>query len=371
MNPALPSGVHAKTLDLYDSILGIIGQEGLVTDAYHYLFGLLPFFEYSSTSVRESYLKIIREYFLPSCESLTDVLPALIAAMIPGLEEASDQIDQVLDLMIMIENKYSSEEYVKAFTFVFVSTPPRRSNCIYYLALRQQRKMNCLFHLGIQLELQQFFHFSKAGLEDSNLIVTRGTLDYISTNFLLENADLSKELKVGMIQMMLHVLTRKDMSLTRRFYSWLNPAIDEHVALFKASLLKSMEESLMNLPECGHFFKILACILDNGDLSAKILPSIIEKIIRSVYSSYELCGSAILLPANQFFEIVDLYIVWTALIALTEQTSLENNLMILKFSIENLKIYEPGIASLYLKPLLETLFAEEYVLISRIYFLEP
>ena len=67
LNPALPTGVHQRALDVYAHILGVIGvrllfmkriqlnryqMDGLRRDLFLWTSGLFPFFEYSATSVK-------------------------------------------------------------------------------------------------------------------------------------------------------------------------------------------------------------------------------------------------------------------------------------------------------------------------------
>jgi Dopey, N-terminal len=68
LNPALPTGVHQRALDVYAHILGVIGVrlsfilkclqlnrfqlDGLRRDLFLWTSGLFPFFEYSATSVK-------------------------------------------------------------------------------------------------------------------------------------------------------------------------------------------------------------------------------------------------------------------------------------------------------------------------------
>jgi protein dopey len=68
LNPALPTGVHQRALDVYAHILGVIGVrlsfvlkgiqlncfqlDGLRRELFLWTSGLFPFFEYSATSVK-------------------------------------------------------------------------------------------------------------------------------------------------------------------------------------------------------------------------------------------------------------------------------------------------------------------------------
>lgn len=87
LNPALPTGVHQRALDVYALILTTIGPENLRRDLPAWSSGLFPFFQYAATSVRPIVLSIYERFYVPLQESLRPATKAFILALLPGLEE--------------------------------------------------------------------------------------------------------------------------------------------------------------------------------------------------------------------------------------------------------------------------------------------
>ena len=96
LNPALPSGVHQRALDVYSYILSTIGTEGLRRELVIWSSGLFPFFQFATTSVRPMLLTLYETHYLPLGEGLRPALKAFILALLPGLEEETgDFFDRV------------------------------------------------------------------------------------------------------------------------------------------------------------------------------------------------------------------------------------------------------------------------------------
>lgn len=95
LNPALPTGVHQRALDVYVHILTTIGPDNLRRDLPAWTSGLLPFFQYAATSIKPMVLSIFGRFYLPLQEALRPATKAFILALLPGLdEEASEWFEQ-------------------------------------------------------------------------------------------------------------------------------------------------------------------------------------------------------------------------------------------------------------------------------------
>ena len=129
LNPALPTGVHQRALEVYVHILAVLGvriilsiphiratlilvlqAEGLRRDLSLWSPGLFPFFEYAATSVKvrelfgskffDSYaitlikptlLNIYDTHYLPLQSGLRPIMKSFILALLPGLEEETGE----------------------------------------------------------------------------------------------------------------------------------------------------------------------------------------------------------------------------------------------------------------------------------------
>jgi len=91
LNPALPTGVHQRALDVYSHILAVLGSEGLRVDLPLWSSGLFPFFEYAATSVKPTLLNLYDTHYLPLQSGLRPVMKSMILALLPGLEEETGE----------------------------------------------------------------------------------------------------------------------------------------------------------------------------------------------------------------------------------------------------------------------------------------
>ncbi|KAE8212602.1 hypothetical protein CF326_g9892, partial [Tilletia indica] len=137
LNPALPSGVHTRALDVYAHILKVIGPDGLRRDLQIWSPGLLPFFEYASTTVRPSLLTLLERHYLPLKEDLRPITRAFILALLPGLEEETNEFfDKVLSILDHLSQSVSSPFFLQNIWLILVSSPKARLSALNYLSRR-------------------------------------------------------------------------------------------------------------------------------------------------------------------------------------------------------------------------------------------
>jgi hypothetical protein len=92
--------------------------------------------------------------------------------------------------------------------------------------------------------------------------------------------------------------------------------------------------------------------LDNGKLSENVLPEVLCDLIRV---TKRLCarGECNLTSANQFFELVDLLIIWSKLHSLVKSgESRAESIELIAFALNYLKIAEQSIILTYIIPVI-------------------
>jgi hypothetical protein len=241
LNPALPSGVHTKTLEIYKSIFILVGPASLSTPSNLRVWssGLLPFFQYASTALRSTVLELYETYYitLPAA-SLRVVSKALILSVLPGLEEeAGDHYERVMRLLIAISNSVGDVLFFKEVLHAMVVTPGNRLAVLNYLAARIPLRLKEIASLDstangyIPLTLvvgtdpEVLIRALIVSLADPSLLVCRSTLDLL--NSILPLATLSRLLpgesrsKTDFVGSLLGVTLRRDLSLSRRVHAWL------------------------------------------------------------------------------------------------------------------------------------------------------
>jgi hypothetical protein len=91
LNPALPAGIHQKTLDVYHLIFSLIGNERLQSDLAIYSIGLFPFLQHAQQSLKPALLGLYDIYTGLDHQSLRPPLFGLVLALLPGLEEEGNE----------------------------------------------------------------------------------------------------------------------------------------------------------------------------------------------------------------------------------------------------------------------------------------
>ncbi|KAI7515527.1 hypothetical protein KC317_g23763, partial [Hortaea werneckii] len=129
LNPALPSGVHQKAIEVYAYIFSTFSHEYLSAHLHEYLPGLASVFSFASLSVRPALYPLFEEHILalPSLD-LRPALKSLLLALLPAIEEeTSEDFDRAFGNVDLLERKfthYGSDGYFWQCFFLCVITSP-------------------------------------------------------------------------------------------------------------------------------------------------------------------------------------------------------------------------------------------------------
>ncbi|GAA5972409.1 hypothetical protein JCM8115_004327 [Rhodotorula mucilaginosa] len=274
LNPALPTGVHQRALDVYVHILTTIGPDNLRRDLPAWTSGLLPFFQYAATSIKPMVLSIFSRFYLPLQEALRPATKAFILALLPGLdEEASEWFEQVATLLDRLCDTVSPTFFLPNIWLVLITTPHARVSALNYLLRRLHlldpsgSKDTALPATGVDGERQQATGASAernagrdiglmvrgyaAALEDDQVLVQRSALELLISTLPVSGAafgGLASDDKVLLIRASLPVVLRRDLSLTRRLHAWLLGASDapqDQMEYLRKFALESLRTALV------------------------------------------------------------------------------------------------------------------------------
>ncbi|KAH7100146.1 Dopey, N-terminal-domain-containing protein [Auriculariales sp. MPI-PUGE-AT-0066] len=333
LNPALPAGVHQRALDVYAYILAIQGTEGLQRDLQLWSAGLLPFFEYASTSVRPPLLNIYETYYLPLKNGLRPITKAFILALMPGLEEeAGDFFDKVLSITDRIASSVTPVFFLQNVWLVMLTTPSARGSAVNYLA-RRFPKLDDFQDISevVGRDLGLMIRAFAACLEDDNLLVRRGTLDLLVSNLKLDGKVLKNVQNDDMAVLMkaaTNVVLRRDLSLNRRLYSWLlgaDEAPEVQQRYFQSHALRLLcttlkDEMFESRPDSfdSRPFKIFISLLDKWEIGQHVADLLIInalKALRRCESAVQQDGVSedISMTASTVTEAVEPYVMWKQL----------------------------------------------------------
>ena len=399
LNPALPSGVHQKALEVYSFIFSMIGRDALSNDLPLYLPGLSSTLSFASLSVRTPFLELLERYLLKlDPRSLRPALKAIILALLPGLEEeTSEEFERTLKLLDgfkhalrpastedLRENHSSGDEYFwQCFFLAAVTSNGRRQGALSYL-VRNLPKLGQPLHPesvnapanGSQKEEEAARRLGEivtspepglllrcfaAGLGDEQLLIQRGFLDLLVTHLPLHSHVLQKRVKSEDLELLITaaagVVSRREMSLNRRLWTWLlgpEPVSNDGEAgpesptsmvgdplgsspssrtqyfeeyglqpLVQA-LLKLIARDSTNAVERARPFRICLSLMDRWEIGGLVVPDIFLPVVDSVRKFKDLATtkadfSEVLRSASVFFDGVESGLIWGEVIGLIAQ----------------------------------------------------
>ncbi|POS85535.1 hypothetical protein EPUL_001212 [Erysiphe pulchra] len=394
LNPSLPSGVHQKVLEVYRFIFSMIGKEKLSRDLSIYLPGLVSTLSFASLTVRALFLELIEKYFLEiDPQSLRPAIKALILALLPGLEdETSEDFERTLRLIDNFKNVirptnskdlmngHSSGDgfFWQCFFLASITSSNRRGGALAYLirnlpklgqslssesiSLEKKNSNNelgassdCLSEILTSPEPGLLLRCFATGLNDEQLLTQRGFLDLLVTHLPLHSEVLQKKVKSEDLELLVTaaagVVSRRDMSLNRRLWTWfLGPNVpsqdtDSGIILeeqvqpnlsktqyfenfglhpLTQALLKLISNDSESPLERVKPFKVCLSLMDKWEIGGLLVTEIFLPIVQSVYryktqavSKAEF--SEVLRSASVFFDGVESGLIWSEIIQLITQ----------------------------------------------------
>ncbi|KAF8510422.1 Dopey, N-terminal-domain-containing protein [Hysterangium stoloniferum] len=371
LNPALPTGVHQRALDVYTHILAVLGTEGLKRDLHLWSAGLFPFFEYAATSVKPTLLNLFDTYYLSLQEALRPVMKAFILALLPGLEEETGEFfDKVLSLLDRLSGTVSPAFFFQNVWLIMIITPTARQTSLNFLS-RRLPKLNSddedftpIIGRDVGLMVRAF----SAVLEDDNLLVRRSALDLLEQSIpvnssALTHAPLSDQRIL--MRAASNVVLRRDLSLNRRLFGWLlGPGPEEsQVLFFRKNALDLLRETLRedmfsSLQPDSRPFKIFITLLDKWELGGPLVEVLLYDALRAlkrgVLEDGE-SGADLLMTANALYDAVEPLLVWKQLFAAVHTELLDDGrarifdaMSMVKFILGRLRAQEDEVQDVHL-----------------------
>lgn len=263
--PALPSGVHKRTLEVYAFVFSVLGKDGLSRDLALWLPGISPTLSFASLSIKPFLLSLFETFVVPlNPNILRSALKAIVLALLPGLEEeTSEEFERTLDLINQLRDAVSQDvgspsshreqrgsQYMWQSMFLAaVTSSSRRQGVLAYMGrelptLGQSASSSSQLNntrdgdstmsaTNLRPEIEAIIspepglliRCFAAGLQDEQLLVQRGFLDLLVTHLPLDatvfhQRVVPKDLELLVIAAV-SVVARREMSLNRRLWTWL------------------------------------------------------------------------------------------------------------------------------------------------------
>ncbi|KAL9058268.1 MAG: hypothetical protein Q9162_001867 [Coniocarpon cinnabarinum] len=387
LDPSLPSGVHSKALEIYDFIFTLLRRDGLAQDLGVFLPGLSPVLSFASLSIRPLFLTLLEKHVVNlDASALRPALRALLLAVLPGLEEEhSEDFDRSFKVVGRLRDtvnaggEYPSRSVIKSGDEFFwqclflacISSPSRRQGILVFLA-RQLPKLSSAIPTDDQIdgsgpteELSSaaeavvspepglLIRCFVAGLEDEQPLIQRGFLDLLLNHLPLHSPVLTARVRSHDLERLVTaasaVLSRRDMSLNRRLWSWFlgpeGPDEDSEVAspstpliaerrdtakeeYFKRFALAPLSDSILHTVQDSHpsltqlikSYRTIFSLLDRSEISHSLIPKIfapsLDSLLRFRTQSSSSSFQEALRSGSAFFDGIDAGAVWLQILQL-------------------------------------------------------
>ncbi|KAH9819402.1 cellular morphogenesis regulator DopA like protein [Teratosphaeria destructans] len=389
LNPALPSGVHQKSLEVYSYIFSTFSGECLASHLHEYLPGLASVLSFASLSVRPGLYDLFETYIvqIPTAD-LRSALKSLLLGLLPALEEeTSEDFERAFAIVESLENKFADADkaaqhdhtrdgfFWQCLFLCIITSRSRRQGALSYLNRRLPKFSNPTDLISNELsptaeavitpEPGLLARSFIAGLLDSQALVQRGFLDLLVSHLPLhspvlrihtQHQDLDE-----LVSATIQILLRKDMSLNRRVWAWFlgpapkEPGADNSVSApthtrsqqsstqydyFEAFGKEPLQRVILDMLKGVHSspsqiarpFRICLSLMDRWEIGGSLVPYIFLPALQSVHA-YSTDASVkdtmeVMRSANLFFDGVEASLIW-ATFSRTLQAALESSEQIL------------------------------------------
>lgn len=382
LNPALPQGVHQRALDVYAYILKTIGPDGLRRDLQVWSTGLFPFFQYAATAVRPIVLGLFEKFYLPLQADLRPSMKAFILALLPGLEEETgEHFDRVCSLLDQISSAISLSFFLQNLWLVLITGPGYRIPAINFLSRRMpplnpQETVVPIVGQDVGLMIRGY----SAALEDGNILVQRGILDLMLSNLRLDSFGFRRDTRhrdrLLLTRAALGVVLRRDLSLSRRLYTWLmgpaptaedasaNPSKyfqEQGLGLVVESLrLDMMADQVNAVVERQRPFKVFIALLDKWEIGGPLSRALSLDAFRALKGVLkpEDTQDELLLTANILFDSLDPFTTWKSIyesisLYADQAKGTDDSLALIKFILATFRLHDEELLRIHI-PLMST-----------------
>ncbi|KAK2791316.1 hypothetical protein FQN52_004993 [Onygenales sp. PD_12] len=397
LNPSLPSGVHQKALEVYGYIFSMLKPDGVSRDLALYLPGIAATLSFASLTVRPLFLSLVETYIVDLDPSaLRPALKAVILALLPGLEEeTSEDFEAALRIVNKLRNitlkendplsgssvDAGSQYFWQCLFLSSITNPSRRPGVLAYLNRYLPKlggtnpwlidenegendvvsSISAVADSVIMPEPGLLIRCFATGLADEQYLVQRNYLDLLVTHLPLHSPVLQRSITADDLGILVAaaagVVTRRDMSLNRRLWSWfLGPdtangaheagdiesplnagnaaslAFDHESSksqYFGRFGLKPLVRSIKNMidrnslhpPERAKPFRISLSLMDRWEVGGLVVPAVFLPVMHSVQQYKSLARSTshfdeVFRSANAFFDGVESSLIFSELLSL-------------------------------------------------------
>ncbi|KAF2864163.1 hypothetical protein K470DRAFT_254491 [Piedraia hortae CBS 480.64] len=350
MNPALPSGVHQKALEVYSYIFSTFGAHHLSLHLTDYLPGLASVLSFASLSVRPALYALFEHHIvrLPA-KTLRPALKSLILGLSPAIEEESgEDFDRAFAILQKLEDEFAQPDpaeprngyFWQCLFLCVITSPSRRPGMLNYMSRRLPNfttdSLSDEAYVVICPEPGLLVRAFVAGLSDDQVLAQREFLNLLVTHLPLNSPVLREKIDQEdldrLVAATVQVLLRRDMSLNRRLWSWfVGPSKEESGSQEDAPqreyfrkygegslrrvMLSLLDEHPNNAAQVARPLRICLSLMDRWEIGGSILTEVFPPALESVYTFGQTASASevkeVMRSASLFFDGVEAGLVWT------------------------------------------------------------
>ncbi|KAJ3040698.1 hypothetical protein HDV00_010591 [Rhizophlyctis rosea] len=278
-------------------------------------------------SVKPVVLNLYQKYYLPLGLRLKPCLKGLILGLLPILEEENNEyFDKGLSIMDNVSDTVGQGYFFHCTWLALITVPHLRLAGLHYLLKRMptvSSKEDVAVVLGNETGL--LAAALSAMLEDKAVLVQRGVLELLVVHFPLEHRLFRDDDSIAIIRSAVSVVSRRDMSLNRRLYSWLLGKGEENEK--EKSMIQANQDALVaalrtmfmtpstEVTELTKPYRVLISLMDRPEIGQAVLDHIFFDMLSSLreHCSTTSHATELLQTAKMFFDLLDPFIVWKQL----------------------------------------------------------
>lgn len=378
LSPNLPSGVHSKTLELYQFIFQELGIEKLSGSVNTWVPGILPIMQFASISIKPLVIDLYTNYVLTlPDETLSNIVKPLLTYLLPSIDdERSEFFDSTMSLIDSLQRKLNNDSlFWQSIFLITITSDERRLGCLvwfnkrlpdlnyvvappediakdtqeYYKAELQRRLTSDQLSL-ITPEPGLLIRAFTCALKSTNLLIQRGFFDLLIKKLELDSTVLqrltpAKDLRKLVISVVSAIL-KKDMSINRRVWNWLlGPETTSalHLDYFRKFGAGQLIEELLQLingksehrtpsEQQTQAFKITLASMDRWEIGSELIPNVFIPALKAVKVSHDnkALDKDVLKCASALFDAVETLVIYSNIFDLVTKQDITFVLFILQ-----------------------------------------
>lgn len=355
---ALPSGVHRKALEVYESVYSALGTPLFAQQLHLWLPGVLPVMLYAAILVKPQLIAFLDKVLDLPPNYLRGVTKVLVLAFLPGIDdEQSELFDLAWALLVKLRKQVANESHFWQLLFAaIVAAPERRLGALVWCSKEMPApSLDSTSFLGLALT---------AALSDDNILVQRGFFDVMVANVKLSEAD------NRLIMAACRTVLRKDMLLNRRLWSWLlgadtaaDAATDAALRMrarsthFRTHGMTGVNTGILRLiasqdiREVIDGYRICLALMDRWEIGLAVSEQVFLPFLHSVSRVCKLASDLekedVLSAARAFFDTVESMRIWRTCFGLVNE-ALKESLELVHFVVTTFNVSEDDMVAEHL-----------------------